>query len=156
MEFIFWDNPYLECETEDRIAAVYHGMMCEARPEYAEQHGDRAKEIALLTYELGYWGCGRIEVELAKLKGTDALPEPVRAKLSRVIRELTRYKDAAGQRRRSCRNADAVVDYGIRATWGIRSKNQNCAALCPLSYQNCLKGLTHNFAGIGSKETTPT
>ena len=96
MEFIFWDNPYFECETEGRIAAVYYDLMCEARPEYAEQHGDRAKEIALLTHELRYWSCGRIAVELAKLKGTDALPEPVRMKLSRVIRELTRYKDADG------------------------------------------------------------
>ena len=96
MEFIFWDNPYFECETEGRIAAVYHDLMCEARPEYAEQHGDRAKEIALLTHELRYWGCGRIAVELAKLKGSEALSEPVQTKLSRVIRELTRYKDAVG------------------------------------------------------------
>ena len=27
VEFIFWDNPYFECETEGRIAAVYHDLM---------------------------------------------------------------------------------------------------------------------------------
>ena len=96
VEFIFWDNPYFACETEGRIAAIYHDLMREARPEYAEKHADREKEISLLTHELRYWGTGRIALELAKLKGTENLSEPIRAQLSRVIRELTRYKESVG------------------------------------------------------------
>lgn len=96
MEFIFWDDPYFECETEGRIAAIYHDLMREARPDYAEKHTDREKEIALLTHELRYWGTGRIALELAKLKGMENLAEPVRERLSRVIRELTGYKEAVG------------------------------------------------------------
>ena len=96
VEFIFWDNPYFECETEGRIAAIYHDLMCEAKPEYAEKYADREKQITLLTYELRYWGVGRIALELAKLKGTENLAEPVRERLSRVIRELTSYKEAVG------------------------------------------------------------
>ena len=96
MEFIFWDDPYFECETEGRIAAIYHDLMREARPDYAEKHTDREKEIALLTHELRDWGTGRIALELAKLKGMENLAEPVRERLSRVIRELTGYKEAVG------------------------------------------------------------
>ena len=96
VEFIFWDNPYFACETEGRIAAIYHDLMCAARPDYAEKCGDREKEIALLTYELRYWGAGRVALELAKLKGTEDLSEPLRERLSNVIRELTRYKEAVG------------------------------------------------------------
>ena len=95
-DFKDWDNPYFECETEGRIAAIYHDLMREAKPDYAENHADREKEIALLTHELRYCGTGRIALELAKLKGMENLAEPVRERLSRVIRELTSYKEAVG------------------------------------------------------------
>ena len=95
-DFKDWDNPYFECETEGRIAAIYHDLMREAKPDYAENHADREKEIALLTHELRYCGTGRIALELAKLKGMENLAEPVRERLSRVIRELTGYKEAVG------------------------------------------------------------
>jgi len=96
VEFLFWDNPYFECETEGRIAAVCYDLMCEASPEYAEAHGDRANEICQLMHELSCFGCGRIALELIGLKNTEGLPEPVREKLPHVIRELSRYKAEVG------------------------------------------------------------
>ena len=96
MPFEEWDNPWFESNTAGRIAAIYYDLVCETNPEYAEEHPDRAKEISLLVYEMQYWGVGRIALGLAKLKGTENLPEPVRGRLSRVIRELTGYKEAVG------------------------------------------------------------
>lgn len=91
-----WDNPWFESNTAGRVAAVYYDLMCETDPQYAEKHSNRAKEISLLVHEIQYWGVGRIALNLAKLKDMDGLGDDVRDRLSRVIRELTEYKDKVG------------------------------------------------------------
>ena len=96
VEFEEWDNPWFESLTAGRVAAIYHDLMREAYPDYAGAHSALEKEILLLVHEIRYWGVGRIALELAKLKGAEGIDEPVREHLSRVIRELTEYKDAVG------------------------------------------------------------
>lgn len=50
----------------------------------------------MLVYEMQYWGVGRIALNLARIKDMDVLDDAVRSRLSRVIRELTEYKDRVG------------------------------------------------------------
>ncbi len=91
-----WDNPWFESNTAGRVASIYYDLVCEADPQFAAEHPDRAKEISLLVYEMQYWGVGRIALNLAKIKDMDGLDDAVRNRLSRVIRELTEYKDRVG------------------------------------------------------------
>ena len=91
-----WDNPWFESHTAGRVASIYYDLVCETDPQFAEEHPDRAKEISLLVYEMQYWGVGRIALSLARIKDRDDLDDAVRNRLSRVIRELTEYKDRVG------------------------------------------------------------
>lgn len=94
VSFADWDNPYFECETEGRIAAVFHDLMCDVDPAHAEQHGDREKEIRLLVLELRNWGAARIEKKLSEILGRELLPEPVLDRLFRFSGEVERYKES--------------------------------------------------------------